>query len=187
MVPAAMKLKDVCSWKKSYAKPRQHIKKQRHHFADKKVHIVKAMVFPVVMYGCEGWTIKRIDAFELWHWRRLLRVPWTERRSNQPEQRKSVLNIHWKDWCWSWNSILWPPDGKNWLIGKEPDARKDQRQEEKWVTEDEIAGWHRQLDGHKFEQASGVGDEQGSLACSVHGVTKSWTWLSNWTELKWNS
>ena len=48
-------------------------------------------------------------------------------------------------------------------------------QEEKWVTEDEIAGWHRQLDGHKFEQASGVGDEQGSLACSVHGVTKSWT------------
>ena len=63
-----------------------------------KVHLVKVMVFPVVMYGCENWTIKnaecwRIDAFELWHWRRLLRVPWTARR------RKSVLNIHWKDWC----------------------------------------------------------------------------------------
>ena len=60
------------------------------------------------MYGCESWTIKRgecqrIDAFELWHWRRLLRVPWTARRSNS-SQRKSVLNIHWKDWCWSWNS-----------------------------------------------------------------------------------
>ena len=67
-----------------------------------KVHLVKALVFPVVMYGCESWTIKkakgqRIDAFELWCWRRLLRVPWTERRSNQSAYRKSVLNIHWKD------------------------------------------------------------------------------------------
>ena len=67
-----------------------------------KVHLVKATVFPVVMYGCESWTIKkaehqRIDAFELWCWRRLLRVPWTARRSNQSIQRKSVLNVHWKD------------------------------------------------------------------------------------------
>ena len=67
--------------------PRQHIKKQRHYFANK-VHLVKPMVFPVVMYGCESWTVKkaesrRIDAFELWCWRRLLRVPWTARRSNQ--------------------------------------------------------------------------------------------------------
>ena len=74
-----------------------------------KVHLIKAMVFPVVMYGCESWTIKkterwRIDAFELWCWRRLLRVLWTARRSNQFIQRKSVLNIRWKDWCWSWNS-----------------------------------------------------------------------------------
>ena len=77
----------LAPWKKSYEKPRQHIKKQTHHFADK-VCIVKAMVFPVVMYGCESWTIKsterwRIDAFELWCWGRLLRVPWTARRSNQ--------------------------------------------------------------------------------------------------------
>ena len=74
-----------------------------------KVCLVKAMVFPVVMYGCESWTIKksehqRIDAFELWCWRRLLRVPWTVRRSNQSIQKESVLNFHWKDWCWSWNS-----------------------------------------------------------------------------------
>ena len=67
-----------------------------------KVHLVKAIVFPVVMYGCESWTIKkaehqRMDAFELWCWRRLLRVPWTARRSNQSILRKSVLNIHWKD------------------------------------------------------------------------------------------
>ena len=72
------------------------------------VHLIKAMIFPVVMYGCESWTIKkaqhrRVDAFELWCQRRLLRVTWTARRSNSP-WRKSVLNAHWKDWCWSWNS-----------------------------------------------------------------------------------
>ena len=74
-----------------------------------KVHPVKAMVFPVLMYGCESWTAKeaecrKTDAFELWCWRRLLIVPWTARRSNQSIQRRSVLGVHWKDWCWSWNS-----------------------------------------------------------------------------------
>ena len=93
-----------------------------------KVHLVKAMVFPIAMDGCENWTIylaegQRIDAFELWCWRRLLRVPWTAKRSNQSILKKSVLNIHWKDWCWSWNSpILWPLDVKNLLTGKDPDA-----------------------------------------------------------------
>ena len=77
----------LAPWKESYDQPRQHIKKQGHYFANK-VHLVKAMVFPVVMYGCEIWTIKkaecqRIDVFELWCWRRLLRVPWTARRSIQ--------------------------------------------------------------------------------------------------------
>ena len=74
-------------WKESYDQPREHIQEQRHYFATN-VHLVKAMVFPVVMYGCESWTVKkaeygRIDAFELWCWRRLLRVPWTARRSSQ--------------------------------------------------------------------------------------------------------
>ena len=74
-----------------------------------KVHLVKAMIFPVVMYGCGSWTIKkaehqRIDAFELWCWRRLLRVPWTARRSNQSIEKEISLGVHWKDWCWSWNS-----------------------------------------------------------------------------------
>ena len=77
----------LASWKESYGKTRQHIKKQRHHFTEK-VHVVKAMVFPVVMYGCKNWAIKkaesqRIDAFELCYWRRLLRVPWTAKKSNQ--------------------------------------------------------------------------------------------------------
>ena len=90
MLTAATKLKDVCSmkeklWQKK-KKARWHIKRQRYHFAD--ICIIKVMVFPVVMYGCESWTVKkaecqRIDAFELWCWRRLLRVPWTARRSNQ--------------------------------------------------------------------------------------------------------
>ena len=74
-----------------------------------KICLVKAVVFPVVMYGCESWTIKkpelwRIDAFELWCWRRLLRVPWTASRSNQSILKKIVLSVLWKDWCWSWNS-----------------------------------------------------------------------------------
>ena len=98
----------LAPWKKSYDQDRQHIKKQRHYFAKKKVHIVKAMVFPVVMYGCESWTIKkaehqRIDAFELWCWGRFLRVPWTARRSNQsmvkeisPEYSQEGLMLNMK-------------------------------------------------------------------------------------------
>ena len=84
--------KTFASWRINYDQSKQHIKKQMHYFANK-VHLVKAMVFPVVMYGCESWTLKkaerrRIDAFELWCWRRLLRVSWTARRSNQ-----SILNV----------------------------------------------------------------------------------------------
>ena len=74
-----------------------------------KVHVVKAMVFPVVVYGCESWTVQkaerqRIDAFELWCWRRLLRITWTTRRSKKSILRRSVLCVHWRDWCWIWNS-----------------------------------------------------------------------------------
>ena len=80
--------KTLAPWKESYDKPKQHIKKQRHYIADKGPSSQSYMVFPVVMYGCEGWTIKkaehqRLDAFELWCWRRLSRVPWTARRSKQ--------------------------------------------------------------------------------------------------------
>ena len=135
-----------------------------------KVCLVKAMVFPAVMYGCESWTVKkaehwRIDAFDLWCWRRLLRVPWTARRSNQSILKRSVLNVHWRDWCWSWNSSLWPPDVNNWLIWKDPDAGKDWGQEEKGTTENELIGWHHWLNGHGFGWTPGVGDGQGGLAC----------------------
>ena len=107
-----------------------------------KVHIVKAMVFPVVMYGYETWTIKkaehqRIDAFELWCWRRLLRVPWTARRSHHKGNQFWIFigRTHAEAEA----SILWPPDTKNQLIRQGPDARKDWRQEEKGTTEDKMA------------------------------------------------
>ena len=92
MVIAAMKLKDLTPWKESYDQPRWHIQKQRHYFANK-VRLVKAMVFPMVIYGCESLTVKkaerqRIDAFEVWCWRRLLRVPWTARTSKQSILKK---------------------------------------------------------------------------------------------------
>ena len=122
-----------------------------------KVHLVKTMVFSVVMYGCKSWTIKevkcrRIDASELWCWRRLLRVPWTARRSNQSILKEISPNIHWKDWCWSWNSntlATWCEELTH--LKKDPDAGKDWRQEEKGTTEDEMIGWHHQLNGHKSE------------------------------------
>ena len=79
--------------------------------------------------------------------------------------------------------IIWPPVGKNWLIGKDPDVREDWRREEKGMTEDEMVGWHHQLDGHKFEQALGVGDGQGGLAsCSPWGCRVGHKWA---TELNW--
>ena len=112
-----------------------------------KVHLVKAMVFPVVMYGCESWTIKkaecqRIDAFELWCWRRLLRVPWTERRSNQSilkeiGDRSSVY--FGRNDAKAETPVLWPPHAQSWLIGKDSDAGRDWGQEEKGMTEDEMA------------------------------------------------
>ena len=106
----------------SYDKTRQRIKKQRHHFADKGSYSQSYDFFSVVMYRCEKWTIKkaehwRIDAIELWCWRRLLRVPWTARRSNQSILKKSTLNIHWKDWGWSWSSntlAIWCEQLTHW-------------------------------------------------------------------------
>ena len=126
-----------------------------------KVHLVKAMVFPVVMYGCESWTVKkaehrRIDAFELWCWRRLLRVPWTARRSNESIVKETSTG------CSLGRLML---RLKLQYIGKDPDAGRDLGQEEKGTTEDEIVGWHQRLNGHGFGWTPGVGDGQGGLAC----------------------
>ena len=84
--------------------------------------------------------------------------------------------------------ILWPPHVKSWLLGEDPDAGRDWGQEEKGMTEDEMAGWHHRLNGHESEWTPGVGDEQVCITwrAAIHGVSKSWTWLSDWTELNWN-
>ena len=112
-----------------------------------KIHIVEAMVFPVITYGCESWTIKkaehrRIDAFELWCWRRLLRVSWTARRSNLPILKEISPEYSFIGTTDAEAPILWLPDAKNWLTGKAPDAGKDWRQKEKRTREDEMVGWH---------------------------------------------
>ena len=146
-----------------------------------KVSIIKAMVFPVVMYRCESWTIKkaecqRIDAFELWCWRRPLRVPWTARRSVHPKGDQSWIFIGRTD-IEAEAQILWPSDVKSQFIGKDPDAGKDWGQEEKGTTEDEMVGWHHQLNGHEFEQTPGPGEGQGGLACCSpwgHRVRHNW-------------
>ena len=129
---------------KSYDQTRQHIKKQRHYFADK-VCLVKAMVFPVVMYGCESWTIKkakgqRIDAFELWFWRRLLRVPWTARRSYQsilkeisPEYSLEGLMLKLK--LHYFGHLMRRADSfeKTLMLGKIEGRRRRGRQRMRWL------------------------------------------------------
>ena len=148
------------------------------------------MVFPMVMYGCESWTMKkaeprRIDAFELWCWRRLLRVPWTARRSNQ-----SIL-METSPGC-SLEGLMLRLKLQYFghLMGRvdsleKTDAGRDWGKEEKGTTEDEMAGWHHWLNGHEFEWTPGVGDGQEGLACCISWGRKEsdTTERLNWTEL----
>ena len=150
-----------------------------------KVHLVKAMVFPVVVYGCKSWTIKeaehrRIDAFELWCWRRLLRVPWTARRSNQsilkeidPEYSLEGLMLKLK--LQYFGHLMWRTDSfeKTLMMGKIEGRRRWG-----WL-KDEMVGSHHQLDGHEFEQTPGDSKGEGSLVCCSPWVTKSQTRLSD--------
>ena len=136
-----------------------------------------------------SWTVKkaecrRIDTFELWCWRTL----------ENPLDCKEIQPVHPKgNQSWTFigrtdveakTPILWPSDMKNWLTGKDPDAEKDWRQEEKGIAEDEMVGWHHQLNGHEFEQVPRVGDGQGSLACcSPWGHKESDTTELNWMDI----
>ena len=157
MLTATMKLKGIYSLEGKLMTNLDNILKIRDITLPTKVSLVKAMVFPIVMYGCESWTIKkaehrRIDAFELWCWRRLLRVPWTARRSNQsilkeisPEYSLEGLMLKLK--LQYFGHLMRRADSfeKTLMLGKIEGGRK------RGSTEDEMVGWHHRLDGHEFE------------------------------------
>ena len=136
----------LAPWKKSYDQPRQHIIKQRHYLANK-FCLVKALVFPLVMYGCESWTVKkaerqRIDAFELWCWRRLLRVPWTARRSNQSILKEISPGCTLEGLVLKLKLLYFFHFMQRVDSLEKTDARRDWGQEEKGTTENEMAGWN---------------------------------------------
>ena len=123
--------------------------------------------------------VRELMLSKLWCWRRLLRVPWTARRSNQSILQKSTLNIHWKDWCWSSNTLA--TDMKNQLIGKDPDAGKDWRQKEKGPAEVDMVRQHHWLNGHEFDQTGRQWRTEEAGMLQSMGVTKTWTWFSDWS------
>ena len=180
----------LAPWKKSYDQPRQHIKKQRHYFADKGPSSQS--------YGFSSshvwmWELGYKESWALKNW-----CFWTgvlEKTLESPLDCKEIQPVHPKgnqSWIFTGRTdagaetpILWPPDAKNWLLSKDPDAGEDWRWEEKEMTEDEMFVWHHQLNGHEFEQVPGVGDRRGRLVCCAPwGCKELYTteWL-NWTEL----
>ena len=157
-------------WKKNYDQPRQHIKRQRHHFANKGPSSQTYVFFS--SYVCL-WELDHKDGWVLENWFFWMVV--LEKTLESPLDCKEIRSVNPKrnqPWILTRSTdteaelpILWPPDAKNWLIGKDPDAEKDWRQEEKGMTEDEMVGWHHWLNGHEFEQILGDRGGQGSLAC----------------------
>ena len=177
-------------WKKSYDKPRQHIKNQRHYF-DNKGPSSQSHGF---------------SSSHVWMWELDYKVSWApknwffwtvvlEKTLESPLDCKEIQPVHPKgDQSWMFIGgtdveaeapVLWPPDAKNWLIWKDPDSGKDLRQEDKGTTEDEMAGWHHWLDGHESEWTPGVGDGQGGLACCSPWCYKEsdMTERLNWTHI----
>ena len=149
------------------------------------------MVFPVVMYGCESWTTKKAK-----HWKN--GCFWTtvlEKTLESPFDSKEIQPVHPKgnqSWIFIGKTeaedespILWPPDMKNRLIGKDPEVEKDWRQEETEMTQDKMVGWYHWFNGHEFEQVRELVMDREAWHAAVHGVAKSWIRLRDWTELNW--
>ena len=181
-----MKLKDACFLKRKAMTNPDSVLKSRDITLPTKVCLVKAMVF------CSShvwmWELDYKESWALKNWcfwtvvlEKTLESPLDckEFKTVNPEGNQSWIFIGRTD-AEAETPILWPPVAKNWLTGKDPDARKDWRWEEKGTTGDEMIGWHHWLNAHEFEQALGVCDGREAWRAAVHGVTKSWTWLSDW-------